>query len=444
MKQTILFFTLIISVFSASGQVSENNPFLIQPPRPNPMQLAAGKQAEANITAEQTELHQLDSLIMYGFDQPSGKWAIPLARQRFEYTEDHQILSMELWNWDDNKKEEYPVNRTEYEYYEDGKLSDIIYSVPGSEAGEWIAAQQEGYSYQEDGNIKESMRMAYDFSTGWMLADRTYYYYENGHLGSTVMHIPGTEPGTLVPFVAYQYDYKGEYLDMVRVFRYEGETTIAILSKSYEYDYFHKLYMVREHIFDEISNDWLPYQVKGYSYDDDDYFDSYSFVQYSEGKVYEMFRSRYHFDKEVSGDQLIIPDFDDSEIRAFHHLVLDKDVYKLDMNSNEEIKNSEVQYYYTNLTTGEPTDPVEPKPVVGISDLADSIEVFPNPTTDYLHFNFPSAQEASLRLFDSQGNQVLMQKIENEKVDLTQLCPGIYFYHVYCGNEDLQGKLIKQ
>ncbi|UII25838.1 T9SS type A sorting domain-containing protein [Fulvivirga maritima] len=444
MKPTLLYFILIISAFTAFGQAEEVSPFLLDLQRPGKLPQSLGPSQQAYFTSEQTEIHQLDSLITYGLDEPDGEWAIPLNRQVFEYNEEHQIISKELWNWDDSRREEYLVSKTAYAYYDDGSVSEIIYSLAAIEADGWMPSEQEIYYYKEDGTLKESLQKNYDITEGWMLVNKTVYFYENGHLGSEIIYVPGQEPEEMVAHSAYQYDYRREYLEQVLAYRYIGEISIPLMRQTYNYDYFNKLFMVREKYYDEISDSWIPSSVKGYSYDDNDDFVSHSIVNYDRGRVQDMYRSRYHFNKEVSYDQLIIPDLDPIELMAFHHLVTDKDVYKRDLNSQEEVKISEVQYFYSDLTAEDPTDPVDPKPVTGLSDSVDAIEVFPNPASDYLHFNLPTNHKAFLRLLDNHGNQVLRQEIKKERIDINHLIPGIYFYSIYCGHEALRGKLIKQ
>ncbi|MBL3657154.1 T9SS type A sorting domain-containing protein [Fulvivirga sediminis] len=444
MKPTILYFTLIISSFTVFGQATEVSPFLLNLQRSGILPLSSRTSQQGHLTSEQTEIHQLDSLITYGLDESEGEWTIPLTRRIFEYNEDHHIISEELWSWDNNRREEYPVSKSEYSYNDDGSVSDIIYSKPAIEAGNWIPSQQESYYYKEDGTLKESLQKNYDITKGWMLVKKELYNYYNGHLGSVVKYVQGQQPEEMVAHSAYQYAYRGGYLEQVLAYKYIGKNSIPLMRQTYNYDYFNKLFMVREKYYDETSDSWIPSSVKGYSYDDDDDFVSYSIVTYDGGKVQDIDRSRYHFNKEVAGDQLIIPDLDPIELMAFHHMVTDKHVYKRDLGSKEEVKISVVKYFYSNLTVEGPTDPTNPKPVTGLSDSVDAIELFPNPASDYLHFNLPTNHKAFLRLLDNHGNQVLRQEIKKEQIDINHLIPGMYFYHVSCGSESIKGKLIKE
>lgn len=75
--------------------------------------------------------------------------------------------------------------------------------------------------------------------------------------------------------------------------------------------------------------------------------------------------------------------------------------------------------------------------------------IYPNPTKGMLWIDLPelSEQEATIRLFDSNGKLVI-QKVAielNNELDLTNYPPGIYFMIIQIGqNERKEWKIIKQ
>jgi hypothetical protein len=58
------------------------------------------------------------------------------------------------------------------------------------------------------------------------------------------------------------------------------------------------------------------------------------------------------------------------------------------------------------------------------------LSVYPNPATDFLHIERQAESEEDFILYDINGRVVLEQKLfsENEKIDLSEIKPGIYFY----------------
>lgn len=85
---------------------------------------------------------------------------------------------------------------------------------------------------------------------------------------------------------------------------------------------------------------------------------------------------------------------------------------------------------------------------VGVTDLANSnaVSVAPNPVKDKAIFNFPAADNTSIKILDMLGNEVMLLQAEarnNLVFNRSSLKSGIYFYQVL-GNQKLiaTGKLV--
>lgn len=58
------------------------------------------------------------------------------------------------------------------------------------------------------------------------------------------------------------------------------------------------------------------------------------------------------------------------------------------------------------------------------------IEIFPNPTIDFITFNLPNDHSVSMQLFDATGRQVFHRMIKNkETINISELGNGLYYIH---------------
>lgn len=55
------------------------------------------------------------------------------------------------------------------------------------------------------------------------------------------------------------------------------------------------------------------------------------------------------------------------------------------------------------------------------------ISIYPNPTTDFLHFQLDDMDAKMIRLFDANGREVYNSEIINNRVDVSNLTSGLYF-----------------
>lgn len=70
-----------------------------------------------------------------------------------------------------------------------------------------------------------------------------------------------------------------------------------------------------------------------------------------------------------------------------------------------------------------------------------TIFVFPNPTQDFIYFNFPTHSITSLRIYDSLGKLIFYSDEPIQKYALNE--NGVYFVVIQVGNELLHQKIIK-
>ena len=101
------------------------------------------------------------------------------------------------------------------------------------------------------------------------------------------------------------------------------------------------------------------------------------------------------------------------------------------------ITGSGIAKLYRNLTIS--TEVIEK------SDMLNRVSFFPNPFSKYVTFSIPENQDQiTLELFDLQGRKVMSEEIRSgEKVNMSILNQGVYFFNLIIDDKKLTGKLIK-
>ncbi len=83
----------------------------------------------------------------------------------------------------------------------------------------------------------------------------------------------------------------------------------------------------------------------------------------------------------------------------------------------------------------------------GIANHKAELNVFPNPTSDYIQLNMKEASAGTLNIYNLSGQLLISQHIENTneaRVNLNELTAGTYIVNFICGYEVLVTKIIKE
>ena len=78
--------------------------------------------------------------------------------------------------------------------------------------------------------------------------------------------------------------------------------------------------------------------------------------------------------------------------------------------------------------------------------LAENIAVYPNPASDYIHINVETMCTSSVQMFNTLGQCVIAQEIDNNsEISIADLPNGIYLIRIEMGNGDVKtSKIIKK
>ncbi|MGZ2368336.1 T9SS type A sorting domain-containing protein [Ancylomarina sp. YFZ004] len=82
--------------------------------------------------------------------------------------------------------------------------------------------------------------------------------------------------------------------------------------------------------------------------------------------------------------------------------------------------------------------------VVGIEEIReDEINIYPNPTYDYLRLELPGSDLKKVRILDGKGQVILVKEvINNLTIDVNGFAAGVYFVQIYCDQFSTTKKII--
>jgi len=135
----------------------------------------------------------------------------------------------------------------------------------------------------------------------------------------------------------------------------------------------------------------------------------------------------YTYDNSYTSEDLIVH-FTDEYTR---HKLIGSTIQTWDLNTEEFANNQRGTYYFSEQT-------------VGITSAsAAGIEVFPNPTNDFITFNIENTNSTTVQLYDAQGKHLRTQALaQSNQLSVRHLNSGVYFYQLMYDGEMYGGKFI--
>ncbi|MEI6313028.1 MAG: T9SS type A sorting domain-containing protein [Bacteroidota bacterium] len=106
-----------------------------------------------------------------------------------------------------------------------------------------------------------------------------------------------------------------------------------------------------------------------------------------------------------------------------------------------------VDAYFQNIYGCDSTVRYHVRTNVGIDDIDEFniVELYPNPTNDYLHIDYNKNKAFYYRLFDISGKEIITKKILTPSIDISSLEKGMYILEIQDGKgNSMRKKVIKE
>ncbi len=83
--------------------------------------------------------------------------------------------------------------------------------------------------------------------------------------------------------------------------------------------------------------------------------------------------------------------------------------------------------------------------ISGVNELEEgNINIYPNPTSSFINLDLPDNQEWVVTILDFTGKDVLMQLVDNKRVDISALPSGMYMLQIQSEELVYTTKIVKK
>lgn len=355
------------------------------------------------------------------------------------------------YKWKQSQKEE--------QIYDNDKIIQV--NTFGWMSGRWLKENIVDYTYDENENMILRSNSIKE-GANWIVVNKTehvfdsignqthsnYYYLENDQLINTsVSEYTFDSLGNIVLIQSFtrlydrlvnswkrEWEYDSGGSEVINTYsEWDGDLwlkrnkTESIINKNNVQTYYTRFIWENE--------EWVNSQKYESVFDDMGNRSQYSYSNWNGTQWVSDYKSDQVYDNEFTIDDLTLPftmpNSPDLEL-LFHHKLIQLTYSRY--NSFEWVIERDYSLYYSeqNYT------------VVNDVKIENQISVYPNPATNQITFNLKGVVgENFIELFDTQGNLVKSQYVDNNKmISVASLRSGLYFYRILNNKEYYQGRFI--
>jgi len=391
------------------------------------------------------EKQKMDSLIFFGnidLDLDSLKSSLPKAiLSTFSYNHDGLTTEEQFALWDSTTSSWYTLAKVVPTYNESNAITLLTGSVYYMNM--WVELLKVEFSYDENGMVSNIGVTYFDpDSFQWNDLMVIVLQHEGEVLTNLLIHLetnlqPGTPTSDLLITLEYNEDSR---IACTTLYLSDDDVQIPLQKTEFVYDS-NFLTTSFDYSWELDMQTWVVKEKSTFEYDDHDNLvhillnDKVDSTWVAFGKI------GFSYDNDFGFHDLILPyqyvsSFMDTKYSVlFHHMMMKTAFYSLDTLKNDWHMEGEIDYYYSagdfssvNEWNGEKT-----------------IEVYPNPASDFISFNIENNDTYQLKLFDATGKTIYSRPIKKgDAVMLNGLESGIYFYQLIKDQHKISGKFIKQ
>jgi hypothetical protein len=353
----------------------------------------------------------MTQILEYEWDNSTNTWAA-YWKQDFTYDSGGNMTQVFEYDWDNSTNNWVFYAKIDYTYNSGGNITQVIFYGWDETTNAWFANFKYDFTYDSGGNMTQQLESMWDFTTTeWVELYKLVYTYNSG--------------GNMTQEIYYHWDIS-------------TNIWIADYKYTYAYDSGSNITQVIGYEWDSSTSAWITYSKDDYSYDSNGNptLETYYSWDLTTSQFIPDNKYDYTYDLSYTLLDLILPPLDwfvPDYSYQISNMPLTYSEYYWDEVSSIWIKDYSGIYDYTEINTTSVTETV---------DLG--IEIFPNPVSEFINVIGVEAI-ATFELYSNQGLLVLSKTLmANERVDVSGLSKGIYFYTLAIEHEKQSGKLIKQ
>ncbi|MFH1050749.1 MAG: T9SS type A sorting domain-containing protein [bacterium] len=328
----------------------------------------------------------------------------------------------------------------------DSQGNNTLWSEEILQNGEWV--NEFRYTYTFDNNNNET---SYLFelwqNEEWVNSSQaTFTYDENGYYIKYFLERWQNGQWVNIQQNTYTNDSNGNLLlNLYETWQNEQWTSVARWSQTYDTNDNYLTWVEEEWV----NGDWIVTQQEELTYDSNGNQLTYFYEAYTDGVLDFSEKDYYTYDSNgneiywkwtemVDGvyedrDQRISTYNDNGYLLTMLYQTWDGSQWT---NSNSSLRFND--YKGRAFAFGGYKIEVTYQGTVGVEEekgsVSNSLEIFPNPVSDYLNISYSLTQTGSIEIYDVLGNKVLISELK-EKVDVSKLPEGVYYLLINSGNQ---------
>ncbi|MEI6090687.1 MAG: T9SS type A sorting domain-containing protein [bacterium] len=426
------FITISTLTFATPGDKLSNHS-LVNAFLPNQfagrVHLAANTQDKLNtINDLNTTKQKLDSAVSYG--EPFEEGIKVDAKMTFSYNQIGQVTkgTMKIYNTGTSNLV-YNFS-TDYEYDQKGNMISSIQKITNG-----INITKTDYTYNDNGTLATEAELYWDDATSsWAVSGRYEYTYNSNKLLITTLNYGYTMSSEigLIGKDEYTYDNNQKLTECTRYSWNEDWLKTGVDKYAYRNNNLDKITAWTVE-FDDNGNELLIFSNEiAYKYDgfNNRYMETDYIKNPGSDELVTTDKDVYSYNNDYSSNDLVLPFTpSDADMKDFFsHQVVSNMSYAYD--SGTLTDSSKSIYYYSNFEGSSVFD-----------NKLSSAQVSPNPSTEYITFNWVGSElTLDIIIYDLTGQELINETVtKGEPVYVADLRSGVYMYKFKTAGKTLYG-----
>lgn len=384
---------------------------------------------------------RLDSIIWQGWDNLQNEW-IPYDKEEYTYDAAGRNTQYIDSEWDESSGEWVGYLKSDYSYNAAGDMAEEILWWWDDGSSQWVGDSKDENTYNSVHQIILTLRSSWEESSQEWVPDAKfeYTYGSNGKVSLRMLYLWDSGSGQWLIYNKLEYTYNGSGQLLQELGSYWDEGSgIWLEYDKVEYEYYGNGFIQTSTYFnwDDGTNEWIPWWKDEYTSDASGNVDEMAEYYWDEdgGEWIGSYLDKYSYNSAYAFDDLILPYLVGNMIfNLFVHMPVLIDEASWDEGSGTWVDSDKGTFYYS---------PQDITTVPGAT--GSSLQLFPNPACESLRISWPEGnQSATLTLFDLTGRVVMTSEVGNhEKLDVSGLPSGSYYYILLTHNSRYSGKVMK-
>lgn len=384
---------------------------------------------------------RLDSVVWQGWDDLQNEW-IPYDKEEYFYNSAGQNIQYIDSEWDTDAGQWVGYNRSDYSYNAAGDMAEEILWWWDDGSSQWAGDSKYENSYNTVHQIVLSLESSWEESSQQWVPDAKfeYTYGSNGKVSLKEIYLWDSGSGLWLIYSKVEYTYNGNGQPIQELgYYWDDGAGIWVEFDKVEYEYYGNGFIetVTYLTWNEATSSWIPWWKDEFTPDASGNVDEMAEYYWDEdaGEWIGSYLDKYSYNSAYAFDDLILPYLvGDMAFDQFVHMPVLIDEQTWDEVSGAWVDSDKGTFYYS------------PQDITTIPHVTSStLQLFPNPAGESLTISWPEGNhEATLTLYNLTGRMVMSCEVgNNERLDVSGLRSGSYYYILLTHNSTYSGKVIK-